>query len=265
MAVTASQKRQAVRDHNKKLRLEASLRPKLRRLHIKMTRAYTRMLAETGQIIDFLEVFGEELRNLLLTHYQKTGNVFTNAINEQFKQLSIVISKHYEIKSVEQVRAITATTQQNAEKALSVARIAAQEAAIAGEVVLTELEIATSAGGIFRRQLNGRETGIVMFETNWPAESAKLTQVEILAGEAPSITGGMNRPSSMIKIWSNLGDSLVRTSPQSHLDAEQVVPANKPFIVGGQQLRFPGDTSLGASLSNVINCRCSAIYERRAA
>ncbi len=261
MAITAKQRKQAVRDHNRKLRLEAQLRPKLHRLHRKMVRAYTRELAQTGQIINFLIEFGDDLQDLLLAHYNKVGKVFTDSIDEQFKQVSIVISKHYEVKAVEQVRAITATTQRHAEEALTVARIAAQEAGIAGEVVLTELEIATNAGGIFSRQLNGRETGLVMFETNWPAESAKLTQVELLAGEMPSITGGSNRLSNMIKIWANLGDSLVRTKPQSHLDAEQTVPANKPFIVGGQRLMFPGDMSLGATLSNVMHCRCSAIYE----
>ena len=35
----------------------------------------------------------------------------------------------------------------------------------------------------------------------------------------------------------------------------QIVDFNKPFIVKGEQLRWPGDTS--GSAANVINCRCS--------
>lgn len=261
MAVTAAQRRQAIKDHNRKLSLERQLRPALRRLHRRMIRAYLVELELTGQILNFQVEFGEELRDLLLRHYNRIGDQFTKAITQQIFQRSIVISEHYTVRSVKQSRAITVVTQKHAQEALDVARAQALAEGLAGNVAVTELEIATNAGGIFARRLNGRETGLVMFETNWSAEAAKLTQVELIAGEAPSIVGGSNRPSNMIKSWANLGDSLVRTSPQSHLAAEQTVPANKPFIVGGEKLKFPGDLSLGASLSNVINCRCSAIYE----
>jgi len=38
-----------------------------------------------------------------------------------------------------------------------------------------------------------------------------------------------------------------------------VVPLDKPFIVSGEPLMFPGDGSKGASPGNLINCRCSVI------
>lgn len=34
------------------------------------------------------------------------------------------------------------------------------------------------------------------------------------------------------------------------------IPLEDPFIVGGEELMFPGDDSLGASLANLINCQC---------
>lgn len=37
----------------------------------------------------------------------------------------------------------------------------------------------------------------------------------------------------------------------------QRVPVNEPFIVKGEKLMFPGDTSLGASGWNIYNCRCA--------
>lgn len=39
-----------------------------------------------------------------------------------------------------------------------------------------------------------------------------------------------------------------------------VKPINEPFIVGSSFLQFAKDTSLGASSSEIVNCRCSTIY-----
>ncbi len=63
------------------------------------------------------------------------------------------------------------------------------------------------------------------------------------------------------KIWVTMGDDLVRTFPFDHDSAngqEQFI--DDPFVVSGELLQFPGDWSLGASLGNLINCRCSALY-----
>lgn len=58
--------------------------------------------------------------------------------------------------------------------------------------------------------------------------------------------------------WANL-DSRVR---ETHADAhEQVKPADEPFEVGDSELMFPGDDSLGADEGEIINCRCSVLYE----
>ena len=35
------------------------------------------------------------------------------------------------------------------------------------------------------------------------------------------------------------------------------IPQSQPFIVGGEELMFPGDNSMGASGWNLYNCRCS--------
>jgi uncharacterized protein with gpF-like domain len=48
-----------------------------------------------------------------------------------------------------------------------------------------------------------------------------------------------------------------RKSKFDHYRANQVVEAGEPFIVSGEKLNYPGDTSFGASAGNVINCRCS--------
>lgn len=48
----------------------------------------------------------------------------------------------------------------------------------------------------------------------------------------------------------------------AHANADgQTVENEKPFIVGGEELMFPGDGSHGASGWNLYNCRCTMIAE----
>ena len=59
----------------------------------------------------------------------------------------------------------------------------------------------------------------------------------------------------MKREWVSTGDDRTR---DAHADANgQQVDMDEPFTVGGEQLMYPGDTSLGASAGNTINCRCT--------
>lgn len=61
----------------------------------------------------------------------------------------------------------------------------------------------------------------------------------------------------LIKTWISLLDSAVR---EAHLNAHgQEVDVNEPFVVGGQKLMQPLDSSLGATQDNIIGCRCVSI------
>ena len=84
-------------------------------------------------------------------------------------------------------------------------------------------------------------------------------------------TGGMNHGAYLEQIdaevpfreWLRTIDSRTRgydpkkKSKFDHYHASQIVAATEPFVVSGERLKYPGDTSLGASAGNVINCRCS--------
>lgn len=66
------------------------------------------------------------------------------------------------------------------------------------------------------------------------------------------------------KRWLTSRDARVRrptpSSPYDHRSADgQVVPIDKPFLVSGERLMFPGDSSQGASIGNVVNCRCTCV------
>lgn len=96
-------------------------------------------------------------------------------------------------------------------------------------------------------RVKARMGAIVSSQTNPAAEEARAREARRIAG---------NR--GLYKWWSTMLDELVR---DSHQEAEgQRRRASEAFDLRGGQLMFPGDTSLGVSLSEIINCRCSAHY-----
>lgn len=64
---------------------------------------------------------------------------------------------------------------------------------------------------------------------------------------------------TVTKVWLTALDERVRSS---HRRAHgQAVPQSAPFTVAGEQMMYPGDDSLGATARNLINCRCTVVYE----
>lgn len=52
--------------------------------------------------------------------------------------------------------------------------------------------------------------------------------------------------------------AFTENSRKAHKKANgQIVGLDEPFIVDGEKLMHPGDSSMGASAGNVINCRCT--------
>lgn len=61
------------------------------------------------------------------------------------------------------------------------------------------------------------------------------------------------------KQWNDVQDNRVR---KAHRHANGMVkPINEPFILQGQRLMYPGDSSYGASSDLWLNCRCYLTYE----
>lgn len=60
------------------------------------------------------------------------------------------------------------------------------------------------------------------------------------------------------KKWVTMKDRWVR---HSHIMVDDVqIPISKPFELSGGRMMFPKDYSLGASDSEIVNCRCSIKY-----
>lgn len=82
----------------------------------------------------------------------------------------------------------------------------------------------------------------------------------IVQGEAiANLRRQASRLDATDKVWVTIGDAEVRPS---HMAANgQRQPISQPFQLSGGLLQYPGDGSLGASLGEIVNCRCATAYE----
>lgn len=94
-----------------------------------------------------------------------------------------------------------------------------------------------------------RESGRRLFN-RIPLFSGMATQD--VAEETRQYTVVEEGGEGLTKTWITMLDHKVRTAHRFAHGQQQLV--EDPFLVKGQQLRFPGDQALGASLDNVINC-----------
>jgi hypothetical protein len=179
---------------------------------------------------------------------------------------------------IDQSQIITRTNQRDISQSIVSANRQLQELAEPGEIVSTRA-VAATAGALLRRKLKGRTRTIATTEVQVGSESSKAAETSILTRNraslprpalaipqpqvvVPELPVGL-APPPVEKEWVTAGDEVVRVSPFSHVAADgQKVNINESFNVGGQLLRIPGDTSQGASLSNVINCRCASVRDK---
>lgn len=105
-------------------------------------------------------------------------------------------------------------------------------------------------------------------ETQAASEATKVITAEAAGGLVPRNVAGLPSPlppsgDDIVvarKTWLTQEDEVVRN--RHVLTNGQERGVNDLFNVGGQSLMFPGDTSNGADLANVINCRCFSFFER---
>lgn len=107
---------------------------------------------------------------------------------------------------------------------------------------------------------------VVIANTNGVAEQARDAEVErkVPHSDPGNATPPPDEPieivpddqanGHIVKTWNSLLDG--RERPAHHDAHGQEVTVASAFTVGGASLRFPGDSSLGAPLSQTANCRC---------
>jgi hypothetical protein len=248
-----------------KLSLEDRFRPRIRAAFNAIIKDFRIFVAATGTI-PTLRKYQAVWETLVDNHYKRTQNAFKGVILPGKKQVEITDEDREEIlllalltwreqNASQSAVAITATTRDNMFDAINTALEQARNEGI----TLTNRELAVSAAAILRRKLQSRVSGIAITETQKPSESTKHIEAETESGLTPRILGGSAlAPTTSRKRWRTVGDDRVR---KIHRQVNgQMRSLNEPFIVNGQYLMHPGDSSLGASIDNVANCRCISQY-----
>lgn len=171
-------------------------------------------------------------------------------------QIRIALNLFAKEESKKSAAFITETNQEDIDAALVIA-----PALLADKLGRepTQLEIAKESRKVLRDKLRSRESTIAEFETQKAAEGAKSIERDLYKSIANDSVFLLTSDQILTieSFWVTIGDSKVRPA---HREADNTKKQPEGyFIVGGQRLLYPGDTSLGASLDNVINCRCSEI------
>lgn len=259
---------QAKKDIRKKIKLGRKLIGELRPFNNRIVKDVVRSFAKNGEIANAGK-FNEDMESMLLNHYERTGDQFDGDISKTLPKdiavtsnetatIAAILTSFYLARSVNQTGRIMNTTQININSSILAGTRQAVADTIPGSFP-SRREIALNAGAVLKRKLNGRNSGIAGTETQAVSEEAKQVEAEVLTLGAP-------KEVEPDKEWVTAGDEVVRHPPESnfnHVAADsQKVKLNDLFEVSGQLLKMPGDTSHGASLGNVINCRCASVVDR---
>ncbi|MBI5192770.1 MAG: hypothetical protein HZA08_04930 [Nitrospirae bacterium] len=89
-----------------------------------------------------------------------------------------------------------------------------------------------------------------------PHRSEVIARTEVIAASNLGSRAGAKQTGLVLNHkWISTRD--IRTRNFHAAADDETVPMDTPYLVGGEQLMFPGDTSHGASGRNIINCRCT--------
>lgn len=282
MATKSIKETEAIRQEFLKMRLERAMAPSIRALLNRMVRDF-KVLYTASALIPSADLYRSDWEALLGAQYRRVGRAFIGIEQKspilavlQVKQIdddrvSALIEAAFLLwskrRAPQQASFILDTTAREFNKAIEDAKKLAP-LDLTGEDL--NKFVATTASVQLLGRTPGRVGAIANMETQSPAEQAKQFTARAIAGQSilPSelsieqeidpLTGLAVAALLIVKTWKTVGDEKVR---RHHADADfQKRNVKDPFTVGGESLQYPGDTSLGATLGNTINCRCAAIY-----
>ena len=230
----------------------------------------------TGLLIN-ADIYQKQTERLLEKHYKRVIRNFINEgkysyrksleakgieykqeqeeEDEKIKATSVLIALAF-VESIIQRRALQLieTTNDNIKDTAAKATKKAKEA---GTKVYDEINKGLD------RAFKARHAMIALTETQFMAERSKNIEAAVISRngdvDPSSINDGVVTGNPDVKKeWAAILDDRTRGG---HAMADgQTQNMNDPYIVNGEYLMYPSDTSMGASLGNIINCRCSSLY-----
>jgi hypothetical protein len=100
-----------------------------------------------------------------------------------------------------------------------------------------------------------------LYEETYRGRSVTIARTEVIAASnLGSRAGALATGLTLTHHWIATGDG--RTRPWHRVAWGQTHPMGIAYVVAGQQLLFPGDTSLGATAKNIVACRCTEGFTR---
>ena len=277
-----------------KVRLESQFKRDLIRFFRRMSADLRDTLANTGGSIS-AESYQRELQRMLSVHYRRVERAFTseitnfirdninnvdeliiqdlqkiaNARNKTIRQLlndmrnniKFDLQQFNNVNVAQDTINITRTNQKEIDRAILKAENQLKEEI--GDMFSNTQLARLSSANLTNANLS-RVGTIAATTTQKIAEGTKQIERDNFLEVVNSVNARQAgvEPRQPEEIWVTQGDDLVRAgkgTPFNHRAADFTKKENGVFIVSNETLRFPGDSSLGASLGNIINCRCSAV------
>lgn len=214
--------------------------------------------AETGLLLP-PDGLRDQLVSVLQSHGADTASTFASTFRDMVDGIPDSFAFELALSLGESVR----TTAEQAANQIITTTSGQMQSALA-DALLDDTEggqvaIAAAVGAILTRTAAPRAAQIATTETQKAAEGAKWAELQLLSARGVTLRSTGAPLAEAVKVWQAILDSRVR---HWHAAANgQRQPLGEPFLVNGQRLRYPGDVSLGATASNIVNCRCSLRIE----
>lgn len=263
-----------------KLVLEKRFLPEIKSYFNTITKDFKSLYIATGEKIQ-PDYYNDETVALLKNQYKRVSNAFSNemriAATKKEIQISFYTKQEEDQQNTEDLieaalvlfvnrssKERSALLDDTTNKDINDAVFEATQQLEEEGKETNNLTIGLLAAILLKRKFAGRESGIALTETQFSAERTKFIEgVIITDGIEANINdaaAGRARPGTETrKRWASILDEVTRPH---HVAADgQTKIIDEPFVVNGELLMHPGDTSMGASANNVINCRCSSLYQ----
>jgi len=179
------------------------------------------------------------------------GMSFDELVTTMENQVTVQEQEFFVANATQDAANITRTTQRDLDSSIIFGTLALIDRGIPNP---TRSQVAKQSRKEFKRMSKSRPATISTTVTQKAAEGVKQIENDVFFGNR---NRGAAVPLRKLEFWITRGDEKVRPAHIAADDQEKGLDG--VFTVGGEQLRFPGDTSLGATPKNVINCRCSAV------
>ena len=271
-----------------KLKYEMKLEGKLKAVFNRMADELVIVYSETGEI-PTLKDFAQELEVILKKAYREVANFSSKHYERELqkeqdegnssailllllllrkditRKIFVNINKNIRSTAPAQVGHILKTTRKVIASEIDRTISQRQE----GEVINNSTIIGRAIAKI--KEKNATRAGLISemeigtgFALGTEAENLEFSVIVDDAKKNSRILANLSQEDyglflllEMEKTWITMLDPKVR---DIHTSAHgQKKPILRPYVVGGELLMEPKDTKLGASLGNVINCRCVSI------